>query len=158
MNSWMKKWTNTIFPLGTYRCDSQTKRSRWWANEKLAAKNMKKRELFFFPFVWMRSYKLLWKEEQRQTEQSMQTHPAQVLPMLPQSRDLFASHNYYVLELALGAQSFPLLIFPLLTSAISFWQSSPFILFSLQVWLLAVPAEGKVFYKTLISFSLIPFF
>lgn len=78
--------------------------------------------------------------------------------MLPQSRDWFASHNYYVLELALGAQSFPLLIFPLLTPAISFWQSSPFILFSLQVWLLAVPAEGKVFYKTLISFSLIPFF
>lgn len=34
----------------------------------------------------------------------------------------------------------------------------PFLLFYLQVWILAVLAEGKISYKTLISFSLIPFF
>lgn len=160
MNKWIHEWKNEpiqffhLVPIGV------TLRQKGVDGGQMKNWQLKiwRRGNFFFPFVWMRSYKLLWKEEQRQTEQSMQTHPAQVLPMLPQSRDLFASHNYYVLELALGAQSFPLLIFPLLTPAISFWQSSPFILFSLQVWLLAVPAEGKVFYKTLISFSLIPFF
>lgn len=39
-----------------------------------------------------------------------------------------------------------------------FLPDRPFLLFYLQVWILAVLAEGKISYKTLISFSLIPFF
>ena len=45
--------------------------------------------------------------------------------------------------------------FPLVNPAIYLW---PFILFCLQIWLLPVPSEEKIFYKTLIRFSLILFF
>lgn len=159
MNSWVNEWTNTTFPLGTYGCvvrDFQAKRGRWWANDKPATENVKQRELSPTPFKWMRWLKIFWGRMRDELNSASSSSSYLYPPSVPTFQRLglllaiSMAWNWIQWPAPVPSWSVP-------WSLLLFLPDSSFVYFCPQVWILAVLAEGKVSYKTLISFSLILF-
>ena len=129
-------------------------RGRWWANDKLAAANVKQRSYFFFLLVDEVAHNIMeGGSEMDWTNHAPSSSPHALHPGVPTIQRL---RLLLAVTVACRGTQGP--------GPVTYWfvpghSGYFFLTVSLYcfVWVLAAPAEKKVSYKTLISFSLIPF-